>query len=881
MRSNKIISCILSVILLIATVGFVPAFAEPDVFSEDEIREFQDNIGFLKAIGVLDASEPDISQTVTRAEMVKTVMETFGIPVAVNNVESPYLDVNAETPNYGYIMAATQSGIVNGDGELFRPNDKVLYEEAAKIAVSLLGYDYFANQLGGYPSGYLTKAAQLGLISSEVGYNGYAMGWFGFSKILVNAVKTDMVMASINASGEVRYTIGKGRTILRDIFHLNTVEGIVTRNIYTGKAEPENVDSRAIEIDEKSYRTACDTKALIGCRVKAYINDDNEVLYIEDYHKYNNILTLDAENLEYDSFAYQYTKEESGKTRTARLSDSFHLIRNNVAKIAFTEEHMVPKNGYVELVDANDDNVYETVRVFDYRYMQIMRVDENERVIYGKYDSGTLSYKDAEIFVITDADGKEKKCSDLSEYDLLKITESDNGKVVYAEVSTEKVRGMIERTGTENGRQRVTANGKEYKVIVDPLGDPIHVGDTGVLYITKDGMVAAFDMGKPSGTMLGALIDAVILSGLGEKVNLKILSETGSLLTYECESKVYIDGVGMKSGKDITDALKQGNTEVPVQPIFYTLSDGGKIKSIDTAYNINAMYDGIAPTEISPTGDELRSSLRRVYQGKNAYRSSQATLNGKINLADSAKLFSVPENAKNALEEDFLTGSRNILSNDASYTVDAYSSTETDIVSDILIVRGEIPTGSVYGVVTDLYDSFDHETGKVQTVLTITTTWNSNIKLSGDQGICTNVKSTSSADTNTYNIACGDFVLCTKTQANELRTIKLVADASAEDTQRFKGANNPTSTNFSAWNRMIYGKVEENYKGIISINTGATVETCTATKFKIYRFSTLKSGNTVEAITAQDIYDAKRFGNAANYALIFSENAEGKIIVVY
>lgn len=72
MRSNKIISCILSAILLIMTVGSASAFAEQDVFSEDEIREFQDNIGFLKAIGVIDESEPDISQTVTRAEMVKT-----------------------------------------------------------------------------------------------------------------------------------------------------------------------------------------------------------------------------------------------------------------------------------------------------------------------------------------------------------------------------------------------------------------------------------------------------------------------------------------------------------------------------------------------------------------------------------------------------------------------------------------------------------------------------------------------------------------------------------------------------------------------------------------------------------------------------------------
>lgn len=881
MRSNKIISCILSAILLIMTVGSASVFAEQDVFSEDEIREFQDNIGFLKAIGVIDESEPDISQTVTRAEMVKTIMMTFGVPAAVNNVESPYSDVDAETPNYGYIMAATQRGIVNGDGGTFRPNDKVLYEEAAKIAVSLLGYDYSANEAGGYPSGYLAKATQLGLLSPEIGYNGYAMGWFGFSKILVNAVKTDMVMATVDSSGEVSYKIGEGRTILRDIFHLDTVEGIVTRNIYTGLTEPKGVDGGVIEIGKKSYKTDCDTKELIGCKVKAYINDDNKVVYIEDYRRYNNVLTLDDENLEYDNFAYKYTKDENGKTKTAKLSNSFNLIRNNVAKSSFTEEHMIPENGYVELIDANDDNVYETVKVFNYRYMLVNRVDEDEEVIYGKHNGSKLLYKDAEIFELTDSNGKEKKCTELSEYDLLKITESDGGEVVYIEVSNEKVRGKIDKINTRSGRLRVTVNGVEYKAIVNPLGDPINAGDMGVLYITNDGEAAAFDLGNPSGTMLGALIDAAIKTGLNEKVNLKVLTETGNLLTYECDSKVYIDGIGKKTGKDITNALKQGNAEVPVQPIFYTLNDKGKVKTIDTAYNINAMYDGVTPTDISPSGDELRSSLRRVYQGKNAYRSSQATLNGKINLSDSAKLFSVPENAKSASEDDFLTGSRNILSNDASYTVDAYSSTETDIVSDIVIVRGDIPTGSVYGVVTDIYDTFDAETSTEKTVLSVTTIWNSNIKLVGDKGICTNIKSINSADENKYNVECGDFVLCTKTQANELRTIKLVADASAEDALRFKGASNPTSTNFSAWNRMIYGKVEENYKGIISVNTGSAVENCTASKFKVYRLKNLRTGNAVEAITAQGIYDAKNFGDAADYALIFSENSEGRIIVVY
>ena len=77
---------------------------------------------------------------------------------------SPFLDVATDAAEYDAICMAYEMGLISGDGNgYFSPAAYISYEEAIKMAVSLLGYGDMAERNGGYPIGYGYIANQQGI----------------------------------------------------------------------------------------------------------------------------------------------------------------------------------------------------------------------------------------------------------------------------------------------------------------------------------------------------------------------------------------------------------------------------------------------------------------------------------------------------------------------------------------------------------------------------------------------------------------------------------------------------------------------------------------------------------------------------------------------
>ncbi len=107
-----------------------------------------------------------LGDSLTRAEMSVIICGLQGINGAPDAVDTVFGDVNKSHWASGYINAAYNSKIINGNEDgTFRPEDKVTYQEAVKMLVSLLGYTPKADTLGGYPEGYLETARRHGLTS--------------------------------------------------------------------------------------------------------------------------------------------------------------------------------------------------------------------------------------------------------------------------------------------------------------------------------------------------------------------------------------------------------------------------------------------------------------------------------------------------------------------------------------------------------------------------------------------------------------------------------------------------------------------------------------------------------------------------------------------
>ncbi|MBQ4159433.1 MAG: S-layer homology domain-containing protein [Clostridia bacterium] len=122
----------------------------------------------LQVLGIFDGDvgtsfHPEA--TVTRGEMAKIIVAFLNTPT-MPDAQSPYTDVDTAHPHYADICTATKLGIFCGHGDgTFKSEEAVTYNELLKITVHTLGYAPMAMDIGGYPYGYLTTAADLALTS--------------------------------------------------------------------------------------------------------------------------------------------------------------------------------------------------------------------------------------------------------------------------------------------------------------------------------------------------------------------------------------------------------------------------------------------------------------------------------------------------------------------------------------------------------------------------------------------------------------------------------------------------------------------------------------------------------------------------------------------
>ena len=874
---------------MVMTSLLIPSVnAAEDVYSDLNKTEYQNNIGLLKAVGVLSPdAEYDISKTVTRGEMVKTAMELIHVDSNAYSGKQFYTDVDEENPYYPYVCAATQIGIISGEGGMFRPDDKALYEEAAKIVVTILGYDIPAQSRGGYPDGYLAMANQLGLLKNDIGYRGYALSWFGFTRMLANAFECDLMLNTSSNPNEPKYEIVNDSNLLSENFNIRTVKGVVTRNRFTSLDGKQGVYKNGIAIDGTEYTTDIDTADFIGCTVKAYIKDDDgekSVIFIEDYAKYNDILRLDAGDIiDFSDYKYTYTTS-NGREKTARVETKFNFVYNNRTKTVFDENNLKPDDGYILLIDSNKDSVYDTVRIYEYKYVFVNSTDKENMCIYGKYGNEKLQLDDTDFLSIIDEKGRSVEFKEIASGDLLRLISDEDGNVIYINIYTTYVKGKIQTMGkSARDYTEVTIAGKTYELIKNPIGDSIKAGDYGILYITDDEKGVIFEKGFMPGSQVGVLLNVFITEDIDERVGFKIYTDDGTIVKPMGALKIKIDGKTYKICSEIVDVLTQGTSDIPVQPIMFTYNENGELNTIDTPYNIHSKYDGMKPSEVTPPGNESKTGFRRLIKGSMTYFSSQQSFGGKMNLSNATKIFSIPANPKTASEREFSVTSSNNLVNDKVYSVDAYSSTESGVVADIVIMdSGSVSATKSYGVVNDIETSYDTDTDEITTKLTVTL-WNRTEKLyTDDLTMFSEASALDAEDDQLYSIQKGDFIEYSASDRGEVMSVNLIVDASESDPlMRYKGGSNPLGSNFNAHNRLLYGKVGENYNGILSILKDSGTEVCGANSFRIYKCTQLRKDALVEKISASDIFDVKSYSEDANYVMIFTDYAEARIMVVY
>ena len=216
--------------LLIAAVLIINIFSSVNVFSyyDTNNTNVEKAAEFLSRLEIMQEKDDEsfgAEDYVTRAEACDAAVKLINkTPTKTASVR--FSDISESYWAYDSIAYLAEMGLVVGYGGNFEPEKNISYNEFLTIIVKLLGYEAFANELGGYPNGYLNIAEKSKLTKNTSGALGEkAMNRADMAVICFNALNT--AVSEIDGFEDEGIVMKSGRTILQMHWDIYKTDGII------------------------------------------------------------------------------------------------------------------------------------------------------------------------------------------------------------------------------------------------------------------------------------------------------------------------------------------------------------------------------------------------------------------------------------------------------------------------------------------------------------------------------------------------------------------------------------------------------------------------------------------------------------------------------
>jgi hypothetical protein len=588
---KKLLALVLAMALVFGTVSFAVA-APADVVG----TEYEDAATKLGALGVMIGDERGFrpNDSITRAEFAVLVVRALGLEAAAKFSTSPtkFADVtDAYSWAWGYINVAVEQGVIKGYSETaFGPGDAVTYEQAIAMIVRALGYEPAV--VGGYPAGYLAKAAELDITDDVKVVAGAGAPRGAVAQMLANSLEVKLMERT--AFGDEKKYEAVEKTLLEDKIGVTKVGGTV-----------DAVDDDEITIDDETYSLAegVDTKGVVGAVVTAwkydgdivYVDADTKIVY--DYVVSN---TADVTKMELkfaektykvkdDATIYLDGAEQTlAGTSVDGLADAYGKIILDDGRVIYADLYVVDtvEFGIVVDVDAEDE-------VIEYY------VDDPDTV-------SKLRLEDQDVTVIKD--NKAADIADIEEGDVISVykdTSTDPDTYVLA-VSSAKVEGTLAAAKVDGTNYKVKVEGSYYKVlsgaylstdaadsfgtIADLASFDDFLGEEVTVYknYAGNGVYVVGDIEETTNTFYG-IVTKVWST---DKDYIKIFKEDGEVVSYE---------VDLDTGSDVAYGASLDDDQSVAYK--FTVDKDGVITLIDnvdddTIDTVNALVASIGDRQV-------------------------------------------------------------------------------------------------------------------------------------------------------------------------------------------------------------------------------------------------------------------------------------------
>jgi hypothetical protein len=476
----------------------------------------------LNGLGIIDGYQDGTfgpEKNITRAEFAKIACVTAGLKSVASGMgatASPFSDVATDHWANGWINVAAAQGFVKGDpAGTFRPEDQITQAEAVTVLLRLLGYN--DNLAGEWPSDYIAKAANLGVLD-DVTFVSNQAATRGVVAILTSAILDENVVEYKASDNIFENKLDKNNdpyTLLFDKFDdADKVEDAfvysvdVANDEFTLKyyAYDETDDDWSMVATGKTVTLTDDVvisggKSALDAQMR-YVdfikNDDGDATYVEiknygviktskietkelktDGGNINNGATLaqkiqdEDTDIEYDFAPDVIWRPEStgfGPTlqKTAAINDAadyYEFTLNGDGDVAGVNVSTMPAPGIVDFVNTDRETIsFKTNPV------------ECLTALGTNYTTKAANLSDKTYFV--NKNGMPGKLSDIQEGDVVWIL---NGQDNYKEAGYNGVdyyivavsRAAMSVTGTlesvedrdDGYLKKVTVDGKTYNVV--------------------------------------------------------------------------------------------------------------------------------------------------------------------------------------------------------------------------------------------------------------------------------------------------------------------------------------------------------------------------------------------------------------------------------
>ena len=536
---RKVLSFVLVLSLVLGSFGF--AFAAP---ADVEDTDYESAVEVLMGLGVVSGYpdgtyKPD--NTVTRAEMAKLLIVALGLDTLSGASTSSFSDMAGHWAD-NYVALATAKGLTKGypDGT-FKPDATVSFNEVITMIARALGYnDDFANNIGGWPIGYLELADDLDITDDAT-----ADATRGnVAVLLYNALTVEVVRINDELD-----TVKTGKRFIEKLgAELDTI----------------TIDDD-VDIYDDEY-TAIDLTEYFFASVDVFVDEDDVILAIDDENSdivKGEFDESDDEVVNADGDDYDLNGKLVGST-PALINGGEGVVSDidNYGSIADLDEEEIIVVGEF---DPRDDEKFATIAGIIVWYaddIQLADEDDLEAIEEAIEDNDGGDVFDVALPTNSDDEndfsqieiiGAVDDLEDIEENDVVYIYESagTNNDRVRFEVIRDSVTGEV----TKKNSTYVYIDGDKYKYNGLTEAD-FTLGEEVNVYLDKNGKAFGTDATEETETMYAVFVDNGEDTGNYNNSSstylVKLFTEDGEVVEFETDdSEVTGTALNALANKDL------------------------------------------------------------------------------------------------------------------------------------------------------------------------------------------------------------------------------------------------------------------------------------------------------------------------------------------